>query len=132
MKPDIIFFDGHCLLCHGAVSFIIRRDPGARFLFAPLDTPVAKAALIRGGRPPSDRGSIILAEGDQLYDQSTAALRIARRLRGLWPLLYILIVVPRPLRDAVYRWIARHRYRWFGKVAECPLPTPDIRDRFLV
>ncbi|HMO49673.1 MAG TPA: DCC1-like thiol-disulfide oxidoreductase family protein [Kiritimatiellia bacterium] len=132
MKPDIIYFDGHCLLCHGAVSFIIRRDPGARFLFAPLDTPVAKAALIRGGRPPSDRGSIILAEGDQLYDQSTAALRIARRLRGLWPLLYILIVVPRPLRDAVYRWIARHRYRWFGKVAECPLPTPDIRDRFLV
>ncbi len=65
------------------------------------------------------------------YSCSTAALQIARRLNGLWPLLGAFLIVPRPIRDAVYDWIGRHRYQWFGRKAECWLPNPDLQRRFL-
>jgi len=75
--------------------------------------------------------SLLLIEGERCYTRSTAALRIARRLQGPWFLLYALIVVPRPLRDAFYDWFARNRYRWFGKRDECRVPDTDTRRRFL-
>jgi predicted DCC family thiol-disulfide oxidoreductase YuxK len=120
-QPDhpAILFDGVCNLCNGAVQFIIARDPSAQFRFAPLDSAAARS-LIDEATP---RG--------QMYTRSAAALRIARRLRFPWPLLYGFIIVPRPLRDAVYDLIARHRYRWFGKRDTCMVPTPDLRSRFL-
>lgn len=127
-----MLFDGVCNLCNGSVNFIIDRDPAARFRFAALQTPAAAELLARHGRiPAATPDSIILIEGDRLYEHSTAALRIARRLRGGWKLLYAFIIVPRPLRDLVYRWIARNRYRWFGRSEACRMPTPELRERFL-
>ncbi|MNN65240.1 hypothetical protein D3C81_1807260 [compost metagenome] len=76
-------------------------------------------------------GTMVLVENGIAYRRSTAALRIAKGLCFPWPLLYIFIVIPPPLRNAVYKWIAANRYRWFGKDEACMVPTPEIRERFL-
>jgi predicted DCC family thiol-disulfide oxidoreductase YuxK len=129
---SLVLFDGVCNLCHRSVQFILDRDPAERFVFAALQSAPARRLLAaRGYTVAPDPDSVLLVEGGRLYERSTAALRIARRLRGAWPLLFGLIVLPRFLRDAVYRFIARNRYRWFGKRAECRLSTPALRARFL-
>lgn len=126
----MILFDGVCNLCNAWVQFVIERDPGARFAFAPLGGDAANALL--GSRQwVSSSDSVILVEKDAIYEQSTAALRIARRLSGAWPLAAVFLVIPRILRDAVYRLIARNRYRWFGRRDVCMVPTPELRARFL-
>lgn len=125
---SVILFDGVCNLCNGAVTFIIDRDPEGHFAFAPLQSEVALELL---GKQAESLESIVLVENGVRYTESTAALRIARNLRGPWPLLYSFIVVPRALRDRVYRLVARNRYRWFGKRDSCRLPTPELRQRFL-
>ncbi|SHK77878.1 thiol-disulfide oxidoreductase DCC family protein [Rhodothermus profundi] len=130
-QHGIVLFDGVCNLCNGFINFVIDRDPAGYFKFGALQSEAARPYLERFGLQPDYLDSIILIEGGRCYRDSTAALRILRRLRGLWPLLYGLIVVPRPLRDAVYRWVARHRYRWFGRRAQCRVPTPDLLARFL-
>jgi predicted DCC family thiol-disulfide oxidoreductase YuxK len=130
-STHIVLFDGVCNLCNGSVSFIIARDPAARFRFMPLQSKGAGALLadhvLKDGFP----NSVALIEHETLYTRSTAALRIVRRLRFPWPLLYALIVVPRGVRDTVYDKIAHHRYAWFGKRESCMLPTPELRSRFL-
>lgn len=128
----VVLFDGVCNLCNGAVNFIITRDPQARFRFAALQSPVGAALLADHGLAVhGEPDTLYLVEGGLLYARSTAALRIARRLRGAWPLLALLLVVPRPVRDAVYSWVARHRYRWFGRADTCRVPTPELKARFL-
>lgn len=127
----VVLFDGVCNLCNGAVNFIIDRDPAGYFRFAPLQSDVAATYLDDTDGPDADLSTIVLVEDGQTYVRSTAALRIARRLTGAWPLLFLAIVVPRPLRDAVYNWVAHNRYDWFGTRDECRLPTPGLRDRFL-
>ena len=129
----VVLFDGVCNLCNGAVQFILDRDPAGTFRFASLQSERA-AALLRahGLEPPAgDPESMVLIDGGRVYERSSAALRIARRLRGGWSLLYALVIVPRALRDAVYRVVARNRYRWFGKSDQCRVPTPELRARFL-
>jgi predicted DCC family thiol-disulfide oxidoreductase YuxK len=128
----VVLFDGVCNLCNATVNFLIDRDPGARLRFAALQSPEGQAVLARVGRQvQGEPESVFLVEGGRLYERSTAALRIARVLKGPWPLFYALVAVPRPLRDVVYRWVARNRYRWFGKADACRLPTPALRARFL-
>ena len=127
----ILLFDGVCNFCNGIVRFIIERDPHARVTFAPLQSDAA--ATLLAGLP--DRAnlpdSVVLVEDGQLYVRSTAALRVARYLRFPWSLAWIFMVVPRPVRDWVYEFIARHRYAWFGKRDTCMVPTPDVSKRFL-
>lgn len=133
IRPAIILFDGCCNLCNDSVQFIVRHDRRGRFRFAPLQSSAARSALPSSmwGRVAA-MDSILLIEADgSVHEASTAALRIARRLDGLWPIWYGLIVVPRPWRDAFYRWVARRRYDWFGRRASCMVPTPALRDRFL-
>lgn len=127
----VILFDGECNLCNGAVNFIIRRDPRKRFRFAPYQSAPGRALADQAGLTEAASGTIILLEEGHARARSTAALRIARRLRGLWPLLYVFIIIPRPIRDWVYDWVARNRYRWFGKRDECMIPGPEVKDRFL-
>ncbi|MFB6249245.1 MAG: thiol-disulfide oxidoreductase DCC family protein [Salinibacter sp.] len=127
----VVLFDGVCNLCNGAVNLIIDRDPTGYFRFAPLQSDAAAAYLDDADGAAGDLGTLVLVEDGQTYVRSTAALRIARRLTAPWPLLFLAIVVPRPLRDAVYDWVARHRYDWFGKRDQCRRPTPALRDRFL-
>lgn len=124
-------FDGVCNLCNGFVRFVIDHDPGARFRFASLQSSAADALLNgRLQRGPA-RDSVVLVEDGQFYTQSTAVLRVARRLRFPWNLSYAFVVVPKALRDGVYAWVARKRYAWFGKREVCMVPTPELRGRFL-
>jgi predicted DCC family thiol-disulfide oxidoreductase YuxK len=127
MAGAVVLFDGVCNLCNGAVRFILARDPAARFRFASLQSDAARRLLGDGG--PAE--TIVLLDAGKTYVISTAALRIARGLRFPWPLLYAFVAVPRPVRDLIYDWVARHRYRWFGKRDTCMLPTPELRERFL-
>lgn len=131
-EHPIVLFDGVCHLCEGVVRFAIARDPAARFRFAPLQSPLGRALLERHGLDPDALDAVVLVDGDGAHERSTAALRLARGLAAPWrwlapPLLWL----PRRLRDAVYDWIAHHRYRWFGRRDECLMPTPEIRARFL-
>ena len=130
-QPAIVLFDGVCNLCNASVTFIIDRDPQGMFRFAPLQSEAAQRLVTHNELPVHGRDSVVLLEAGQIYTQSTAALRIARRLSGWWPLVSGLMVVPQPIRDGVYRWIARNRYRWFGQTPTCRVPTPELRQRFL-
>jgi predicted DCC family thiol-disulfide oxidoreductase YuxK len=128
---SVILFDGVCNLCNATIQFVIARDREGRFRFAALDSEAARAQLGAVEVPPHLPDSIILLDEDGVFTRSTAALRIARGLTFPWPLLYGFIVVPRVVRDAIYDWIAAHRYRWFGRREACMIPTPDVRSRFL-
>ncbi|MGH8739919.1 MAG: thiol-disulfide oxidoreductase DCC family protein [Burkholderiales bacterium] len=123
----IILFDGVCNLCTGSVRFVIARDARKQFRFASLQS--ATAGRLLGERDRLE--SVVLVEGGKAYRKSTAALRIARRLDAAWPLLAALLVIPRPLRDALYDWIGRRRYRWFGKREACWIPHASVAGRFL-
>ncbi|ASA19548.1 thiol-disulfide oxidoreductase DCC family protein [Paenibacillus donghaensis] len=128
---SVVLIDGVCHLCQGVVRFIIPRDPEARFLFASLQSEAVQALLPADGLTSGPLSTVVLLENGVQYTQSAAVLRIARRLRFPWPLAYLFIAVPRIVRDALYRYVARNRYRWFGKDEQCMLPTPEVRDRFL-
>ena len=125
----IVLFDGVCSVCDFAVHFIIDRDRGGRFQFAALQSEAGTALLARVGL--SGLSTMVLIEGDQAYTQSTAALRIARHLDGAWPALYVGIIVPKRLRDVAYRLFAAARYRLFGQLSACRVPSPQERGRFL-
>ena len=134
-SPDVILFDGVCNLCNGFVQFVIRHDQGGRFRFAALQSDAARALLAAHGLAPIVPGtapeSVLLLSGGQLYSHSSAVLRIARGLGGIWRVAAVGGVLPRAWRDALYRFIARHRYRWFGRQESCLLPTPALKARFL-
>ena len=129
--PPIILFDGVCNLCNRSVQMVLRHDRKARFRFASLQSPVGEKLRGELGIDREKVDSVILVEDGRWYQESDAALRIARGLGGPWKLLGAFRLIPRPLRDAAYRLIARNRYRWFGKRETCWLPTPELRGRFL-
>jgi len=130
-KPTILF-DGVCNLCNGSVRFVLARDPDEYFAFSALQSAKGRELLARVGLPADTRESIVLVEGERSFQKSDAVLRIVAKLSGLWPILALLRLVPRKLRDVLYDWIAANRYRWFGQRAECWVPTPEQRRRFLV
>lgn len=127
----MVLFDGVCNLCNASVDFILERDSKSIFRFASLQSEAGQELLRRFRLPTEEHRSLVLVEGDRFFTRSSAALLIARRLDGFWPLLYAFIVVPRFLRDAVYDLFARNRYRWFGRRDTCRVPTPEERGRFL-
>lgn len=131
MEGRIILFDGVCNVCNASVQFAIKRDPKGKFKFAPLQSDVAKPFLEQLGMSLTAFDSVVLIENDKVYTRSSAALRIARQLNGLWPVLYVFIFVPKFIRDFVYDFIGRNRYKWFGKRESCMLPSPEERKRFL-
>ncbi|TMW71562.1 thiol-disulfide oxidoreductase DCC family protein [Alteribacter natronophilus] len=126
----VVLFDGECNFCDRSVQFIIKRDPDAVFRFASLQSEAGQRLLKEHGVPESTDSMVLIDKG-KYYLRSAAALRIARHLRGLWKLVYVFIIVPPPVRNAVYSLIARNRIRWFGKKQSCALPSPDVRKRFL-
>jgi predicted DCC family thiol-disulfide oxidoreductase YuxK len=125
-------FDGVCNLCNGFVQFVIERDPPGRFQFAALQSEAARRILAVHGAPSPLADSVVLIEEGRVYTGSTAALRIARGLRFPWPLVGVLLAIPRPLRDGIYAGAARRRYRWFGRREHCMVPTAATRSRFIV
>jgi predicted DCC family thiol-disulfide oxidoreductase YuxK len=128
----ILFFDGECNLCNSSVQFIIKRDKKQQFLFAPLQSSRGKEAIAEVQQQMLKvPDSVILYYNGKYYSRSSAALHIARLLGGIWSLFYAGMILPRFIRDGVYEWIARNRYKWFGKRNECMIPTPELRSRFL-
>ena len=126
----IILFDGVCNLCSASVRFVIKRDQKKAFQFASLQSDFAMKALQRIEISNSVK-TIVFLKGEKIYFRSDAALEISKDLNGLWPLLYVFKVIPRFIRDAVYNFISRHRYQWFGKTDECWLPSPELSSRFV-
>lgn len=130
MEPALVLYDGDCGFCSRAVRFVFRRDPAGRFRFASLQGEVGRRALAEHGLPVDALDTVVLVDGGRVFLRSTAALRIARGLRGPWKLAYGFIAVPRPWRDWAYDAFARRRHAFFRNEA-CALPTPELRARML-
>jgi len=128
---SVVFFDGVCNLCNGWVDLVIRRDKNSYYHFASLQSDYSKEQLPKYGVNPTDLDSIALLDKGQVYQKSTAALKIASRMSGLYPLLGVFWVVPKFIRDAVYDFIARNRYKWFGRKDSCRMPTDAERALFI-
>jgi predicted DCC family thiol-disulfide oxidoreductase YuxK len=126
-----LFYDGECGLCNGFVQFVLRHDPAEYFQFATLQSSLGRAQLSRLGLSETELETMVLVELDHCSDRSSAALRVCRRLTGLWPALYALMLVPKPWRDWAYALVARNRKRWLKSPAACPVMTPEIRRRFI-
>jgi predicted DCC family thiol-disulfide oxidoreductase YuxK len=127
----IILFDGVCNLCDGFVQFVIRHDAAGQFRFTSLQSPVGAEILEKHHIATQQLSSIVLSVGDSYYTRSDAALQILRRLSAPWKWMGLFLVLPRFSRDAVYDFIAKNRYRWFGQKDACMIPTPELRERFL-
>ena len=112
------------------MRFIAANDPAGRFAFLPLDSPRARALLGARAGDAREPDTVVLLAYGRRFELSDAALHIALGLRAPWPLAFAAILIPRAARDAAYRWIARNRYRWFGRNDACPLPPPGLRERF--
>jgi predicted DCC family thiol-disulfide oxidoreductase YuxK/uncharacterized membrane protein YphA (DoxX/SURF4 family) len=127
----VLLFDGVCGLCSRAVDFVLAHDRRAVFRFAALQSAAGQAALARHGLPPDYSDSMVLIANGRCHRYSTAVLEILRRLGQPWALLWSLALVPPPVRDLVYDFVAARRYRWFGKLGQCRLPTAAERERFM-
>jgi len=127
----IILFDGICNLCNGFVQFVIQHDPAGQFKFTSLQSDKGQELLKNLPETYRQIDSVVFLENGHFYQKSAAALRIIRRLSGAWPLLYGFIILPAFLRDWLYTFVARNRYRWFGQQESCMLPTPELKTRFL-
>ena len=131
INSPILLFDGVCNLCNASVQWVIRRDPKGIFRFAPLQSETGQSLLRQSGLSSEHFDTVVLVDGDRIFTRSDAALEIARRIGGVWSLLAVFRRVPRPIRNAVYDWISRHRYRWFGKTEACMIPRPEWKKRFV-
>jgi len=130
-EPIVLLIDGHCNMCHGLAKFVVGRDKRAVFRFASLQSELGRRLLKEGAMPEDALETFVMVDNGKYYTKSTAALRIGRKLGWPWSVAYPAIVVPRFVRDRVYRFVARRRYRWFGRSESCLLPTPEMRSRFL-
>src|ERR1700712_2911015 len=131
INKKVVLFDGVCNLCSNSVQFILKKDKKNQFLFGSLQGEAGQEFLAKFNLPSDTFNSFMLVENDTLYTRSTAALRMLKYLGGGWSLLYAFIIVPKFIRDAVYNWIAKNRYKWFGKKDACWIPTPALKAKFL-
>lgn len=127
---SIVLFDGECNVCNASVQFILKRDAKGYFQFASLQSEMGQSLLKQYGVSPT-LNSLVLIDQRKAYTQSTAALKIAKNLNGLWKLCYMAILIPAKLRNQAYNVLANNRYKWFGKKEACLLPTQEQRRRFL-
>ena len=128
---SIILFDGVCNLCNSSVNFIIKHDKKKHFLFASLQSDAAKEILLQFPTKKLTLDSILLIEGKDIYEKSTAALKISKHLSNGFHLLNYFIITPLFIRDWVYNLISKNRYKWFGKKETCMIPTKEVKNRFL-
>lgn len=129
--PRVIVFDGVCNLCNSSVQLVIKYDKNACFSFASLQGEFGQNLLKQKALDLKTFDSFILLEGDQLYTQSTAALRVAKKMSFPFFLFYSFIIVPKFIRDNIYDYIANNRYKWFGKTESCMMPDPELQQRFI-
>ncbi|MGK0377703.1 thiol-disulfide oxidoreductase DCC family protein [Patiriisocius sp. Uisw_017] len=130
-EHSIILFDGVCNLCNSSINFVIKRDSANLYKFTALQEAPGIRLLKQYGINTLDTDSIILIENGKAYTKSSAALRVAKGLSGVWPVLYGFIIIPKWIRNAVYDYIAKNRYKWYGKKDSCMIPTPELKNKFL-
>jgi predicted DCC family thiol-disulfide oxidoreductase YuxK len=130
-NKQILFFDGVCNLCTSTAQFVIKKNTKGNILLASLQGRVGQQMAQQYGLSQIGSGTLVFLDNGKMYQRSTGALRITKYLKGGWPLLYIFTIVPAFIRNAVYNWVAKNRYKWFGQKAECWVPTPELKARFL-
>ncbi|MFZ1392391.1 MAG: DCC1-like thiol-disulfide oxidoreductase family protein [Dokdonella sp.] len=127
----IVVFDAHCLLCSGSVCYLLRHDRRRRLRYATVQSDAGRELLQRAGVDAIDPESFVLLDGTRTWTGTAAVLRVAHALGWPWRLAWVAWLIPCPLRDALYRWIARNRYRWFGRREICFVPDTDDAERFI-
>lgn len=125
----LMLFDGICHLCDASVRFILRHDPAGKIKFAPIQSALGRELYKRHGLDPESPNTFLFLTPHGAYQASDAALEVARSLEGLWRLALIFKPLPLVLRDAAYFFIARNRYRWFGRDETCMMPTAELKAR---
>ena len=132
-NKQLILFDGVCNLCNSSVLYVIKRDSKNKFLFAPLESNIGKGIIKKFKIDTEKTDSILLYNPviDKLTNKSTAALLIASRLGFATNLLSVFIIVPAFIRNWIYNYIAKNRYKWYGKKESCMIPTPELKSKFL-
>jgi len=130
-ETNIVLFDGVCNLCNKWIHFIIRNDSKAKFRFASGQSESGQLLLKQLGLSIDHFDSVVYICDNKFYLKSTAVLKIVQKLDGAWHLGYFLIIIPHPLRDMVYNFIAKWRYNWFGKSEACIIPSGEFQARFL-
>lgn len=130
LNKPIIFFDGVCNLCNASVQFVIAHDNKDQFGFTAIQGELAKNVLPKFNVDQTQLSTVLLLEDGKLYTKSSAALRIAKKLDGAWPLLYGFIIIPKFIRDWFYNIIAKNRYKWWGREESCWIPTPALKSKF--
>ena len=131
MEHPVILFDGVCNFCNSAIQFVIRQDAKEQLYFAPLQSPAAQKLLQQHHLPQKDFETFLLLDNNTIYQKSDAALRVAKHFKWYWQWVQVLQFIPSAWRNAVYSFVARNRYRWFGKRDACMIPTEKIKKRFL-
>ena len=130
-QQAVLLFDGVCNLCNGFVQFVVKRDPQGIFKFTSLQSEAGQQLMQDHGFNPDKINTVILIKNGKAYSRSDVPLQVVRLFSGLWPLLYIFIIIPKGIRDFIYDWVAKNRYKWFGKKDQCMIPTPELKERFL-
>lgn len=131
-EHPIILFDGVCNFCNGAINFVLKQDKKGIFRFAPLQSESGQKLLQQYNLSKEDFDSFVLIDEGKVYKKSSASLRVMNKLPWYWKGLQIFRIIPTFLRDAIYDFIAKRRYKWFGKKDQCMLPASEIKNRFLV
>jgi predicted DCC family thiol-disulfide oxidoreductase YuxK len=131
MIPPVILFDGVCNFCNAGINFIIKQDKKKVFRFAALQSEAGQQLLRNHQLPTEGFESFVLLENGKAYQKSAAGLRVYGKLPWYWKWTQLAWIAPKFIRDAVYDFIARNRYKWFGKKDACMVPSPEIRSRFL-
>jgi predicted DCC family thiol-disulfide oxidoreductase YuxK len=129
---SIILFDGLCNFCNASINKIIELDKKNKFKFAAIQSEAGKKLLTEFSTDFSKTDSILLIENKIVLSKSTAVLKIAKQLSGVYKLCYAFIIIPTFMRDLIYDLIARNRYKWFGKKESCMIPTKEVSGKFLV
>lgn len=127
----VLLFDGVCNLCCSSVQFVLARNKKQNIRFASLQSEFGQKALQEAHLPIDYTSSLVLLEDGKIFVKSEAALRLSKHLNGMWKIWSVFLLVPSFIRNPVYDFIARHRYRWFGKQEVCWLPDPKWKGRFL-
>jgi len=132
-SKQLILFDGVCNLCNSSVLYVIKNDTKNQFLFAPLQSEIGQEIINAFNIDVLQTDSILLFDpkAHRIYSKSTAALRIAKQLKFPNMLMSIFFIIPTGIRNWVYDYIARNRYKWFGKKEACMIPTPELKARFM-
>ena len=131
IPQPLLLFDGVCNLCNSAVQFVIKNDKKKQFHFSSLQSDAAKEILLQFGETNLDLDSIILIIDEKKYSKSSAVLRVAKQLGGFYSIGIIFYIIPKFIRDKVYDFVAKNRYKWYGKRESCMLPSKELKNRFL-